>query len=115
MIDEKKLIQEFENLDGDCNLFRWRSANKIKAGIIRIINEQPKIGEWIPCSERLPEDSETMVLVQVSGRIKNITFEDALELASYDPDDGWILDAYPDWEYAQPTAWMPLPGPYKED
>ena len=54
MIDEKKLIQVFEDLDEDCNLFRWRSADKIKAAIIRIINEQPKIDEWIPCSERLP-------------------------------------------------------------
>ena len=26
--------------------------------IIKHINEQPKVGDWIPCSERLPEVGE---------------------------------------------------------
>lgn len=58
MIDEKKLIREFENLSDTCNLFRWRSADKIRAGIFRIINSQPKVGRWIKCSERFPAIEE---------------------------------------------------------
>lgn len=111
MIDENKLIDHLQRAASASDNTTF--ANGLLSAI-DIVKMQHKIGEWIPCSERLPEDSETMVLVQVSGRLKNITFEDTLELASYDPDDGWILDAYPDWEYAQPTAWMPLPGSYEE-
>lgn len=58
MIDEKQLIREFENLSDTCNLFRWRSADKIRAGIRRIINSQPKVDGWIKCSERLPAIEE---------------------------------------------------------
>lgn len=70
--------------------------------------------KWIPCSDMLPDDEEKMVLVQVSGKYENITFEDALEIASYSQKEGWILEAYPEFEGAHPIAWMPLPEPYKE-
>lgn len=68
---------------------------------------------WIPVMERLPEDEEALVLIQVSGKpTNNITLEDALMMASYNVDDGWILEMYPEWEGAHPVAWMPLPEPY---
>lgn len=71
---------------------------------------------WIPVTERLPEDEEdeeALVLIQVSGKpTNNITLEDALMMASYNVDDGWILEMYPEWEGARPVAWMPLPEPY---
>ena len=68
---------------------------------------------WIPVEERLPEDEEALVLIQVSGKpTNNITLEDALMMASYNVDDGWILEMYPEWEGAHPVAWMPLPEPY---
>ena len=68
---------------------------------------------WIPVSERLPEYDE-FVLVTANGKHKNITFEHAIELAVYAKDEGWILEAYPDWIDPNVTAWMPLPEPYKE-
>lgn len=67
---------------------------------------------WIPVSERLPEYDE-LVLVTVKGKYNNITFENAIELAFYDKDEGWILGAEPDWLDPNVTAWMPLPKPYK--
>lgn len=53
MIDEKKLIEEIEKIfetdeqNIDCTLsdFAYHVFDCIKA--------QPKVGEWIPCSERL--------------------------------------------------------------
>lgn len=67
---------------------------------------------WISTEEQLPETGE-MVLVQVSGRpAENITLHDALALAEYNPEEGWILEMWPEWGEAKPIAWMPLPDPF---
>ena len=47
MIDEKKLIEEFDKKLYAMQIVPMRE-------VIKIIKEQPKIGEWIPVSERLP-------------------------------------------------------------
>ena len=69
---------------------------------------------WIPTSERLPEYDE-LVLVTANGKHKNITFGNAIELAVYAKDEGWILEAYPDWLEPNVTAWIELPEPYVTD
>ena len=69
--------------------------------------------EWIPVSERTQVDPDESVLITVNGTYKNITFEDAVMLAVYDKDEGWIIDGYQYWLTAQVTAWRPLPEPYK--
>ena len=46
MIDEKKLIEAFSEND----LYLPEVVEKL-------INSQPKIGEWIPCDEKLPENN----------------------------------------------------------
>ena len=46
MIEEKKLILAFEE-----------NGLYLPEVVEKLISEQPKIGEWIPCSERLPEES----------------------------------------------------------
>ena len=48
MIDEKKLIESFR-----ASLNTGRETFPIDL-IIERIEDQPKVGEWIPCSERLP-------------------------------------------------------------
>lgn len=54
MIDEKKLIEALTDVEVtwylDGNYTTYDSTT-----IMEIIEEQPKVGEWIPCSERLPE------------------------------------------------------------
>ena len=51
MIDEKKLIKRFKQLAGVDTL-----ANMFISDVIKEIKRQSKIGGWIPCSERLPEE-----------------------------------------------------------
>lgn len=41
LIDADALIEEINNMPDGCNLFRWRSDKKIKAGLERIISKQP--------------------------------------------------------------------------
>lgn len=77
--------------------------------------EERRKHQWIPVKERLPEE-EGFVLVQVSGRPKHsILLVNALQLAEYDPDEGWILEMYPEWIGALPVAWMPLPEAYRPE
>lgn len=63
---------------------------------------------WIPVKERLPEPGK-MVLLIVSGKVKNITLIGAYELGEFDIDEGWILEMWPEWEDPKVTHWMPLP------
>lgn len=72
---------------------------------------------WIRVEDRLPEDAEEIVLVFVSGRPNHfIRLDQTYELATYNSEDGWILDAYPEWETPGVTHWMPLPdGPGEPD
>jgi len=65
---------------------------------------------WISVRDGLPE-TEDLVLAIVSGKPKsNITLIDAPEIASYwRDDDGWLIDAYPDWDNPKVTYWMPIP------
>lgn len=79
----------------------------------REVAELRKMTQWIPTGERLPAEDE-FVLVQISGKPKsNITLYDVLQIAQYSLEEGWIISEYPEWEGAEPDAWMPLPEPYK--
>lgn len=71
-------------------------------------------GGWIYCGDgkNLPEDGES-VFVQINGKYKNITFENAFEFASYSKTDGWILESYPDWDSPEVVAWREFPEQYE--
>ena len=121
MIDEKALLQsrpealndmmdmDLQNQKGGYN----NGWNDCLFYFIDIIKKQPKVGEWIPVSERLPEtvneDSESdlnifdVYLVSIGGENNprralwdGRCFCDAMYRV--------LLDV---------KAWMPLPKPYK--
>ena len=48
MIDEKKLLEKIDNNVPDL------TSDQIYK-IAEVIVKQPKVNEWIPCSERLPK------------------------------------------------------------
>ena len=58
MIDEKKLIERLlsESINTG-NSYGRGIASGIDTAIA-LINKQPKIGEWILCSEKLPENEQ---------------------------------------------------------
>ena len=67
------------------------------------IEQLPSAQQWIPCSERLP-DSQEDVLCDEDGHVI---------LGFYtDEEIGWH-DTHSYRIY--PTAWMPLPSPYREE
>lgn len=67
MIDEKKLIAEIrekirpESFGEQCN-----SLDVIYA-MLQLIDEQPKVGEWIPCSEWMPEEARAVEVTMYDG------------------------------------------------
>ena len=85
---------------------------------IGIAIEALKKSEWIPCSERLPEDGDTyLVTIEYNGEVIGV------DAASYSPFYGYIdkhWDTFEDWKEDDDTcyhvtAWMPLPEEYKKE
>ncbi len=98
MIDEKKLIERFNQLKGCDSL-----ANMFVKDVIKEIKNQPKSGGWIPCSERLPEESLKSVLGwdEYSQRCCFVQYYNGR----------WIFGNA--IESVKITAWQPVPAPYK--
>lgn len=116
MIDEKKLIEDIEKeieFAMKCNM------PDIVAGmrqIASVIEEQPKIGEWIPCSERLPEVED----------LHEISIEDCMcyliqrrcgvmDVAHYIKVYGESYFEAHCIKFNDVIAWMPLPEPYRPE
>lgn len=102
MIDEKKLIQDI-----------WKCSSSLlndwdTAGILRIIGRQPKVGEWIPCSERLPEDEKTKLVTLSDGKVEG---------AFWNERNWWCMGDSINLETRTEDviAWMPLPAPYNAE
>ena len=107
MIDEKKLIAEIrEKIYPEKFGERCNSLDVIYA-ILQLIDEQPKVNEWIPCSEKLPKNDYDTVMVFLDSKIYDI--------AIWHNEHGfrpWYAAHFeaspPEWK-ACVTAWMPLP------
>lgn len=100
-----------------CQVLRCGHANVCKG---YIDDQDPTISdcleekkEWILTGERLPED-DTFVLVQITGTADHEKFNNAIQLGSYYPADGWLIDGHFDFE-GEVVAWQPLPDEYEEN
>ena len=93
-------------------------------GIKSILENLPSANQWIPCSERLPEEGRfvltTIIETDIVYQDEGETIEEALKRSmkmkrvsvGFIGSDGWYgADGYP--EIVTPRAWMPLPEPWK--
>ena len=119
-IDEKKLIEDIDNcVVGLTNIQIMKIAE--------IIEQQPKVGEWIPCSERFPEkrdwylalfkepDSDFVLIPKIADYLMG-------QRTEFTTEEGWIISNCTDmteydnyYKKLKCIAWMPLPEPYKEE
>lgn len=108
MIDEKKLIREMrekirpERFGERCNPL------DVIYGMLQLIDEQPKVGEWIPCSERLPDFYES-VLVTAKTAEDNVS----LVYQGARCRDGFELSGVANSTDYTVTAWQLEPEPWK--
>lgn len=101
MIDEKKLVKELEH-----HLLEYKK-NDVAIGINvvkEIINNQPQIGGWILCSERLPEIKRPVLVCDKQGNIciRQINSIDEFGIVWWSQYKCFVI------------AWQPLPEPYHE-
>ena len=116
MIDEKKLIEQLEVLKDKC----WNRAKKENninfvrkqldiCQIIGIINNQPKIGEWILCSEKLPENEQDVEITYTrqhysTGETLYFTARAFYEDGTYTTEDsGYSWEEMDNWKYDEKT------------
>lgn len=128
MEEIKKMIQPMSTPDGagmyDMEINAYDEAI---VDIMRTINKQPTVNEWIPCSDRLPEDYDNRFYMCT---VENHE-DDPPMFCQYEEEYGFgfwndIYDehtlGFVDSEfktneelgYEKVIAWMPLPEPYKE-
>lgn len=133
MIDEKKLIEELEDIIGMLPTYYIGKKDEENAyldainRILSAVKRQPKVGEWIPVEKELPkEDGEYLVYYSCEndgsvGEDKECGysveyFDTEMESFGY-----WqnIFDSgtlgFVDSEFIEMNtaiAWMPLPNPY---
>ena len=105
MIDENLLIKKLYKIKN-----KLINSNKVLASnkayfvekIIEIVKNEPKVGEWIPCSERLPKQSLNSVIGWDQYRERCVLVQYYM--------NNWILGNH---ETVNIVAWQPLPEPYK--
>lgn len=79
--------------------------NKIIQNDIDALMQLPSAEpQWIPCSERLPEENQICIVTDETMRN---TYEYRFCKETYDEDQGWTYLKH------RIIAWMPLPQPYK--
>ena len=87
------------------NLKEAREFDEAKQIVIEALQQEP---EWIPVSERLPEEGLTVLILAENGHI---------EFGQRDENKWeWLAESISDYwtEAEEVIAWQPLPEPYEE-
>ena len=100
LINREDLIAEYDRV----HVGAPGGARKLMVDALEVVPE-PK---WIPCSERLPEDSGRYLISVLDGVGRRTT------VAPYQPRyKAWTMTGR--MAYWKVIAWMPLPESYKGD
>ena len=109
MIDEKSLINKLNIVkNGFINKDKLDSVKLayVIEKIIELLKSEPKVGEWIPVEDRLPEDNQT-VLTCKNKQISILIWK-AEKRRWLEPKGNWW------WSYCMVEKWQPLSEPYEE-
>ncbi len=127
MIDEKKLIEALysRKLSHENDFEKFSDSVEAQLAIARVIDEldhvveivkaQPKVDEWILCSERLPEDGEEVQVWFEYFRYGEYNCLYQTHGISWAWDGEWsgFVNGSSGWYKLRIIAWQPLPEPYR--
>ena len=118
MINRQKLIEAVSKLP---TITGNHASFVSKEQVLHTINSQPPADQWIPCSERLPEEDGSYLCTYGKYHIGVYRFtNDLYSVDDYDFMDCkgkrgfYVYDS--EWGYSEAdyiTAWTELPEPYK--
>ena len=124
MIDEKKLLkalqgfhereEEYKSVFDEQGIYYEPQTGLIDE-IIKYVQKMPKVAEWIPCSERLPEEGGIYIVDDRafnSPWIHTAGFEVSSQ-AWCENHGVYYDDKYGRYEDGRITAWQPLPEPWE--
>ena len=86
--------------------------------IVDLLNDLPSAQQWIPVSERLPEEGHDVLITKEPFKIKGYEQNVIIAERSVDPRSGkieWWSPEYGTLTNKSVLAWMPLPEPWKGD
>lgn len=107
----KEIIEQLKSLKSHCEDFRdgedsvWAKDVEALDAAIEALEKQVA-SEWIPVSEKLPEESGTYIVNAIENCIVHVTFAKWMKRMKK-----WNLTG--SRSYWKVTAWQPLPEPYK--
>ena len=112
MIDERSLLNWLRNyqFENYAEVGHEKEYNFIES-LIKGIENKPKVGEWISCSERLPDEDERVLIT--TKTTDKVYFGTYTKRYGFSMREGFICDDGFMWLNTA-LAWMPLPKPYKE-
>lgn len=99
MIDRARLIEELM----ECKELGRKSC----MAVAKLINRQPEINQWIPCSEHLPTETGKEYIIQTKNnqiKIARYDYNTTCEFKEFWIDHMKVKDV---------IAWQPLPKLYK--
>ena len=78
---------------------------KFEEEAIHKVVASAKDGGWIPCSERLPEDNERVLVIDEDGIMAVCRFVESVNV---------FMTCWDGDEFADVIAWQSLPAPYQK-
>lgn len=112
MIDEKKLLkalqgfhereEEYKSVFDEQGIY-YESQTGLIDEIIKYVQKMPKVGNWIPCSERLPEEARAVEVTMYDGNRAIGHFNNRLD-TWFDSINGGFIDV---------IAWKKPSEPWK--